>query len=167
MASTVIPDRFYLDWPLIPACQLDQKDIINVPNFFLPFSFPPCIIHSWYFQPSFPLSQTYKCVQIYSYCRLSCRLSWSDLWGPQRFDLGKVDCTCIRYILSEFITILRKSFQTWRQYQAIDDEATRPIAVLALWRMPVISKWNWKGLCLNISYWNASFLHSFLWKRIM
>ena len=31
---------------LIPACQLDQQDVINFTIFSLPFSFPPCIIQS-------------------------------------------------------------------------------------------------------------------------
>ena len=55
-----------LDWPLIPACQLDQQDVINFTIFSLPFSLSPCIIQSWYIQSSFPvipISQTYKCVQ--------------------------------------------------------------------------------------------------------
>ena len=80
-----------LDWPLIPTCQLDQKDVINFPIFSLPFSFPPCIIQSWYFQPSFPytfIPHIQMCTKLY----LKFRLSRSDLWGPQRFDLGKVDC---------------------------------------------------------------------------
>ena len=33
----------WLDWPLIPACQLDQKYVINFPIFSLPLSFAPCI----------------------------------------------------------------------------------------------------------------------------
>ena len=52
--------------PFIPACQLNQKDVIDFPIFYLPFSFAPCIIQSWYtFSLHFPipLSQTYKCVQ--------------------------------------------------------------------------------------------------------
>ena len=67
MASTGIPDWFLLDWPLIPACQLDQQNVINFTIFSLPFSFP----HALYshdtctFSLHFPLYQFPKHTNVY------------------------------------------------------------------------------------------------------
>ena len=42
---------------LIPACQLDQQDVITFTIFYLPFSFPPCIMYSHTFNLNVSLSQ--------------------------------------------------------------------------------------------------------------
>ena len=73
MASTVITDWFLLDWPLIPACQLDQKKVINFPIFSLPFSFSPCIIQ----KDTFSLHLYPKHTNVYkTVTRISSKSKW-------------------------------------------------------------------------------------------